>query len=116
MTFTLLEQIGYFPIPRIEYTDESFDLVVENLALSGRNILPNLVHVDAHNRIQFSPYNSIPDTAHHELVLTSKVYVSTVTAVDPHWLADLGGVFYSIKEKGYSAREKRITASRTAHD
>jgi len=25
------------------------------------------------------------------------------------WLADLGGVFYSVKEKGYSAREKRVT-------
>jgi len=46
---------------------------------------------------------------YHELILTSKVYVSTVTAVDPHWLADLGGVFYSIKEKGYSIRDKRIT-------
>lgn len=46
---------------------------------------------------------------YHELILTSKVYVSTVTAVDPHWLADLGGVFYSVKEKGYSARAKRIT-------
>ncbi|TDZ22207.1 Pre-mRNA-splicing factor ATP-dependent RNA helicase prp16 [Colletotrichum orbiculare MAFF 240422] len=44
---------------------------------------------------------------YHELILTSKVYVSTVTAVDPHWLADLGGVFYSVKEKGYSVREKR---------
>ncbi|PFH56763.1 hypothetical protein XA68_16035 [Ophiocordyceps unilateralis] len=51
-----------------------------------------------------------PDyVVYHELVLTSKVYVSTVTAVDPHWLADLGGVFYSIREKGYSAREKRTT-------
>ncbi|KAI9887059.1 MAG: DEAH-box RNA helicase prp16 [Watsoniomyces obsoletus] len=36
-------------------------------------------------------------------------YMSTVTAVDPHWLAELGGVFYSVKEKGYSAREKRVT-------
>ncbi|OTB08698.1 hypothetical protein M426DRAFT_316711 [Hypoxylon sp. CI-4A] len=35
--------------------------------------------------------------------------MSTVTSVDPHWLAELGGVFYSVKEKGYSAREKRIT-------
>ncbi|KAM4055089.1 helicase associated (HA2) domain-containing protein [Hirsutella rhossiliensis] len=51
-----------------------------------------------------------PDyVVYHELILTAKVYVSTVTAVDPHWLADLGGVFYSVKEKGYSAREKRIT-------
>ncbi|KAF4124040.1 pre-mRNA-splicing factor ATP-dependent RNA helicase DHX38/PRP16 [Geosmithia morbida] len=44
---------------------------------------------------------------YHELILTSKVYVSTVTAVDPYWLADLGGVFYSVKEKGYSTRDKR---------
>jgi pre-mRNA-splicing factor ATP-dependent RNA helicase DHX38/PRP16 len=35
--------------------------------------------------------------------------MSCVTAVDPHWLADLGGVFYSIKEKGYSARDRRVT-------
>lgn len=35
--------------------------------------------------------------------------MSTVTAVDPHWLAELGGVFYSVKEKGYSARERRTT-------
>ena len=32
-----------------------------------------------------------------------------MTAVDPHWLAELGGVFYSVKEKGYSARERRTT-------
>lgn len=52
----------------------------------------------------------LPDyVVYHELILTSKEYMSTVTAVDPHWLAELGGVFYSIKEKGYSAREKRIT-------
>ncbi|KAJ5586915.1 uncharacterized protein N7459_002680 [Penicillium hispanicum] len=46
---------------------------------------------------------------YHELILTAKEYMSTVTAVDPHWLAELGGVFYSVKEKGYSQREKRVT-------
>ncbi|KAI1096077.1 P-loop containing nucleoside triphosphate hydrolase protein [Rostrohypoxylon terebratum] len=52
----------------------------------------------------------LPDyVIYHELILTSKEYMSTVTSVDPHWLAELGGVFYSVKEKGYSAREKRIT-------
>ena len=65
--------------------------------------------------IQLHPTSALyaghpPDyVVYHELILTSKVYVSTVTAVDPHWLADLGGVFYSIKEKGYSARDKRVT-------
>jgi pre-mRNA-splicing factor ATP-dependent RNA helicase DHX38/PRP16 len=46
---------------------------------------------------------------YHELILTAKEYMSTVTAVDPHWLAELGGVFYSVKEKGYSQRERRVT-------
>src|SRR3569833_2136045 len=51
----------------------------------------------------------LPDyVIYHELILTSKEYMSTVTSVDPHWLAELGGVFYSVKEKGYSAREKRV--------
>lgn len=50
-----------------------------------------------------------PIIVYHELILTSKEYMSTVTAVDPHWLAELGGVFYSVKEKGYSARERRTT-------
>ncbi|KAJ5893762.1 hypothetical protein N7495_005453 [Penicillium taxi] len=46
---------------------------------------------------------------YHELILTAKEYMSTVTAVDPHWLAELGGVFYSLKEKGYSHRDRRVT-------
>ncbi|KAF2224944.1 pre-mRNA-splicing factor ATP-dependent RNA helicase prp16 [Elsinoe ampelina] len=51
-----------------------------------------------------------PDyVVYHELILTSKEYMSCVTAVDPHWLADLGGVFYSVKEKGYSLKNKRAT-------
>ena len=50
-------------------------------------------------------YNSgdPPDyVVYHELILTSKEYMSCVTAVDAHWLADLGGVFYSVKEKGFA--------------
>jgi pre-mRNA-splicing factor ATP-dependent RNA helicase DHX38/PRP16 len=52
----------------------------------------------------------LPDyVVYHELILTSKEYMSTVTSVDPHWLAELGGVFYSVKEKGYSLRDKKVT-------
>ena len=51
----------------------------------------------------------LPDyVVYHELILTSKEYMSCVTSVDPHWLADLGRVFYSIKEKAYSAKDKRV--------
>ncbi|KAJ7232032.1 hypothetical protein B0H12DRAFT_1204987 [Mycena haematopus] len=46
---TLVDKVGYIPIPRVEYTDDNFDLVVENLTLSGRQLFPNIIEVDAHN-------------------------------------------------------------------
>ncbi|CAD6884821.1 unnamed protein product [Tilletia laevis] len=51
-----------------------------------------------------------PDyVVYHELTLTSKEYMGTVTAVDAHWLAELGGVFYSIKERNLSGMRTRAT-------
>ncbi|KAL7283990.1 hypothetical protein ACG7TL_001263 [Trametes sanguinea] len=67
---SIIDQVGYVPIPRIEYTDDTLDLVIENLALSGRNLFPNVVSMEAHNFIKFSPYNAIKDENHHEFVLT----------------------------------------------
>jgi pre-mRNA-splicing factor ATP-dependent RNA helicase DHX38/PRP16 len=46
---------------------------------------------------------------YNELIVTSKEFMSTVTAVDPHWLAESGSVFYSIKEKGYGRQNKKTT-------
>ncbi|KAF9021426.1 hypothetical protein BDZ89DRAFT_1137988 [Hymenopellis radicata] len=57
----LVEKVGYVPIPRIEYTDDAIDLVVENLTLSGRNLFP------------MSPYASVQDGLEenrHEIQLT----------------------------------------------
>ncbi|KZT08513.1 uncharacterized protein LAESUDRAFT_724022 [Laetiporus sulphureus 93-53] len=66
----LVENIGYIPIPRIEYTDDSLDLVLENLALSGKNVFPNIISLDVRNFMKFSPYNVIGDEQHHEFTLT----------------------------------------------
>ncbi|KAJ2922652.1 hypothetical protein H1R20_g14446, partial [Candolleomyces eurysporus] len=66
----LIQQVGYVPIPRIEYTDDSFDLVVENLILQGRNLLPNIVEIEAKNWVKFSPYDSIKDDRHHKISFT----------------------------------------------
>ncbi|RXW16225.1 hypothetical protein EST38_g9633 [Candolleomyces aberdarensis] len=66
----LIQQVGYIPIPRIEYTDDSFDLVVENLILQGRNLLPNIVEIEAKNWVKFSPYDSIKDDSHHKVSFT----------------------------------------------
>ncbi|PIA42587.1 hypothetical protein AQUCO_02000194v1 [Aquilegia coerulea] len=35
---------------------------------------------------------------YHELILTKKEYMQCVTAVDPQWLAELGPMFFSLKE------------------
>jgi len=67
---SIIDQVGYVPIPRIEYTDDSLDVVIENLALSGRNLFPNVVSMEAHNFVKFSPYNAIKDDSHHEFILT----------------------------------------------
>ncbi|EHL03375.1 P-loop containing nucleoside triphosphate hydrolase [Glarea lozoyensis ATCC 20868] len=74
------------------------------------NNLRTSVTVQLHPTSALYGLGYLPDyVVYHELILTSKEYMSTVTAVDPHWLAELGGVFYSVKEKGYSARERRVT-------
>lgn len=51
-----IEKVGYIPIPRIEYTDETFDLVVENLTLSGRNLFPNVVEVEIRNWMRWETF------------------------------------------------------------
>ncbi|XP_031561491.1 pre-mRNA-splicing factor ATP-dependent RNA helicase PRP16-like [Actinia tenebrosa] len=47
---------------------------------------------------------------YHELVMTSKEYMQCVTAVDGNWLAELGPMFYSIKESSRSRAENRRRA------
>src|SRR5258708_6048379 len=67
---TLIKEVGYIPIPRIEYTDDSLDLVVENLTLQGRNLFPTVVQCEAHNFFKFSPYDTITDDHSHRITLT----------------------------------------------
>lgn len=49
-----------------------------------------------------------PDyVVYHELVLTTKEYMQCVTAVEPQWLAELGPMFFSIKDSHTSMLEQR---------
>lgn len=47
---------------------------------------------------------------YHELVMTAKEYMQCATAVDGFWLAELGPMFFSVKETGKSGRDKRRQA------
>ncbi|KAF7306353.1 hypothetical protein MIND_00426500 [Mycena indigotica] len=53
-----------------------------------------------------------PYVVYHELILTSKEYMTQVTSIDPYWLAELGSVFYSVKEKNFDERGNRRHADR----
>lgn len=44
---------------------------------------------------------------YHELVMTVKEYMQCVTAVDGHWLAELGPMFYSIKDSSKTRQERK---------
>ncbi|XP_064611896.1 LOW QUALITY PROTEIN: pre-mRNA-splicing factor ATP-dependent RNA helicase PRP16-like [Liolophura sinensis] len=47
---------------------------------------------------------------YHELIMTSKEYMQCVTAVDGQWLAELGPMFYSIKDPSKSKQERKKQA------
>ncbi|KAL7027917.1 hypothetical protein ACKWTF_005655 [Chironomus riparius] len=52
---------------------------------------------------------------YHELVMTAKEYMQCATAVDGYWLAELGPMFFSVKESGKSGRDKRRQAAEHLH-
>ncbi|KAH8915069.1 Pre-mRNA splicing factor [Atractiella rhizophila] len=59
----------------------------------------------------------LPDyTVYHELILTSKEYMSVVTSVDPYWLAELGSKFFSVKEQHFDERDRRMADKKFADD
>jgi len=44
---------------------------------------------------------------YHEVMFTVKQYMQTVTAVDPYWLAELGPMFFSVRESGSDLQSKQ---------
>ncbi|MES1923300.1 hypothetical protein MHBO_004851 [Bonamia ostreae] len=53
---------------------------------------------------------------YHELVFTSREYMRIVTAVNPHWLAELGPMFFSLRERNAASKANResIVFTKTA--
>jgi len=43
----ILDHITAIPIPRIEYRDNDYDVVVENLVLNSPSFVPNLIELEA---------------------------------------------------------------------
>merc|ERR1719230_2187394 len=53
-----------------------------------------------------------PDyVVYHEVMYTVKEYMQTVTAVEPYWLAELGPMFFNVKETGEDTHSKKQQAA-----
>ncbi|CAD5218685.1 unnamed protein product [Bursaphelenchus okinawaensis] len=51
---------------------------------------------------------------YHELIMTTREYMQCVTAVEPQWLAEVGPMFYAIKDSMMTGREMMLEQKRTA--
>merc|ERR1740120_576379 len=44
---------------------------------------------------------------YHEVMYTVKQYMNTITAVEPYWLAELGPMFFSVRESGTDSHTRQ---------
>ncbi|KXZ50729.1 hypothetical protein GPECTOR_15g413 [Gonium pectorale] len=72
----------------IQRSDARFQEQLERSALYGLGYTPDYI-------------------VYHELVFTTKEYMQCVTAAEPEWLAELGPMFFSVKEVGGSLLESK---------
>ncbi|TQV94629.1 hypothetical protein V2A60_005654 [Cordyceps javanica] len=54
---SVLRDIAYIPIPRIEYSDPGFDAVIENLILESDNFMPNVAELVSNNNWKWGRKN-----------------------------------------------------------
>ena len=51
---------------------------------------------------------------YHELILTRKEFMKTVTAVTAEWLAELGPVFFTLRYPAGSAKAKALASTKAS--
>ncbi|CAG8506816.1 3192_t:CDS:2 [Paraglomus occultum] len=118
----ILNNVNNIPIPRIEFTDNDFDVVVENLVLnSPSSFVPNLIELEASNRNFLSLHNAdeVRDKREHTCMFNVKGIHAEASKVCfyykkktgfPH-IKDYGLVDVSIRNRGISITGKLVFAN-----
>ncbi|CEG70150.1 hypothetical protein RMATCC62417_06097 [Rhizopus microsporus] len=106
MKMTLLpafiDEIHYIPVPRIEHSDRQFDVVVENLVISGDSLLPKVFDTKVE---VFNSFSFLTDTPSRPSSQSLLVRMSEIQAdVD-----DV--VFWFNKKTGFPKMQDRGVAS-----
>ncbi|KAG7087026.1 hypothetical protein E1B28_013005 [Marasmius oreades] len=100
----MINEFGYIPIPRIEYTDEAADLVVENLTLSGRNLFPNVIEVEMKNWLRWETFDKQDKSKdpHHSKDNSHHKFHLHLTQIQ----ADMRDVLFYFNKKGGAIKIK----------
>ena len=106
MRMTLLpafiDEIKYIPIPRIEYSDPQYDIIIENLILSGDSLLPNVFDSKIESFNSFSLKSDIESKPSHQTLF---IRMSEIQA-------EIDDVVFSYKKKtGFPKLSDRGVAS-----
>lgn len=83
----VFENVRYIPIPRIEYTDNMVDCVIENLIIESDNLMPNAVEFASDNYFRWGRKNIANRSKHSGMLSVSGVQ------------CDLRDVSYYVKKK-----------------
>jgi hypothetical protein len=57
----IMSSLRFIPLPRIEVSTDQFDVILDNVILSGPQIIPSLIEFRVENELQLSPRPELPD-------------------------------------------------------
>ncbi|KAH0562988.1 hypothetical protein GP486_002452 [Trichoglossum hirsutum] len=81
------ENIRYVPVPRIEFSDQTMDAIVENLIVESDNLMPNVLEIESENYFRWGRKQMDSKQTHSVMVSASGIQ------------CDLRDVSYYIRKK-----------------
>jgi len=115
----ILNHIKAIPIPRIEFRDNDFDVVVENLVLNSPSFVPNLIELENRNFLSLYSTDEVHDKREHTFTFNVKGIHAEASKVCfyykkktgfPH-IKDYGFVDVAIRNRGISIVGKLVFAN-----
>ncbi|RCI03683.1 DNA ligase (ATP) [Rhizopus stolonifer] len=98
-----MDEIRYIPLPRIEYSDKQYDIVVENLVISGDTLLPNVFDTKIESFNSFSLKSDQSKPSSQSLLLRMSEIQADIDDV----------VFFYNKKSGFPKLQDSGVASMT---
>ncbi|KAG1468340.1 hypothetical protein G6F56_003883 [Rhizopus delemar] len=97
----LMDEIRHIPIPRIEYSDKQFDVVIENLVITGDTLLPNVFDTKIESFNSFSLKSEYSKPSSQSMMIRMSEIQADIDDV----------VFWYHKKSGFPKMEDRGVAS-----